>query len=192
MVAINHRGAYRRPSSINQFVHSGVGITVIIVAAIALLALLCMLTVPSDDYMQDKTANAIALCIKDNAKQRTDNVDDAVRNTEAIIATADTIDLRRAMNEFTKYNRVEVFRHKLFATSWIFSNFHPEGRRAGIGILGIMVPVLHYDDFFLNPGPIRKEYNQPAIRTYNYGDDYMGSDPDLGNTFNTYEGDGTR
>lgn len=192
MGAIHHHGTYTKPSAINQFVHSGAGITVIIIAILAALLLICALTVPTEDHMLDRTKNAIALCCKENAKHRADNVDNAVRNMEAIAADADTIDIRRAMNDFDKYNHVEAYRHRFFATSWIFSNFHPEGRRAAIGLFGMVIPVLSFEDFFLDAGPVRKEYNQPAVKTINYGDDYMGSDPDLGNTFNTYEGGGAR
>ena len=69
--------------------------------------------------------------------------------------------------------------------------FNSTGARAAIGVLGMVIPTVNFSDFVLRNGPIRKEYNQKIIRQTISSDTYMGDNPDLGNTFDTYDGGGS-
>ena len=95
------------------------------------------------------------------------------------------------MEDFHKYNRVEIYHHTFFSTSYIISNFNSSGARAAIGVFGMVIPTVNFGDFILRNGPVRKEYNQRIIRQTITSDSYMGDNPDLGNTFDTYDGGGS-
>lgn len=47
---------------------------------------------------------------------------------------------------------------------------------------------MNFNDFVLRNGPVRKDYNQKILKQTITSDTYMGDNPDLGNTYNTYEG----
>ena len=74
---------------------------------------------------------------------------------------------------------------------YIISNFNSRGARAAVGIFGLVIPTVNFNDFVLRNGPIRKEYNQRIIKQTITSDTYMGDNPDLGNTYNTFEGGGS-
>jgi len=84
------------------------------------------------------------------------------------------------MDAFHKYNKLEIYRHSLFATAYVHNNFRPEGTRVGIGILGMVFPTVNFNDFLLRVAPIHRDYGDGVIRsTINYGSDYMGEDPNI-------------
>jgi hypothetical protein len=57
-----------------------------------------------------------------------------------------------------------------------------EGVRCAIGVFGIVIPTANFNDFLLRVGPMRKEYNTPAINT-SVDEEYFGENPDLGGVF---------
>jgi hypothetical protein len=92
------------------------------------------------------------------------------------------------MKSFQEHNTLVYHNHLLFSTMHLHNTFQVQGMRCGIGILGIVIPTVNFNDFILKTGTMRKEYNQPIIRNTIADDDYMGETPDLGGVFE-YEGD---
>ena len=58
------------------------------------------------------------------------------------------------------------------------NNAIPNGKRVGLGVFGLVIPMLDYSDFIMRTGPIRKEYNQRIIQNEFSVDVEPGMDPD--------------
>ncbi|MBP3512597.1 MAG: hypothetical protein J6K19_11220 [Prevotella sp.] len=185
------RGTYQKESFGQQFCRSCLGRFIIAAVAVAAIAFIASLSVPADEDMLAKTEEGISLCIDENAISKSDKIDDAVRNFTAIFTGSDSAATERNMTDFYRFNRIEIYRHAFYSTARIHSNFHPEGTRASIGIFGMVIPTVSYDDILMRVLPIRKEYNQRILNIEYGSDDDLGSNPDFGNTYNTYEGGGS-
>jgi hypothetical protein len=47
----------------------------------------------------------------------------------------------------------------------LHNNFKPEGIRAGIGIFGIVIPTVNFNDFLFRIGPMHRGYEQKIIQS---------------------------
>ena len=165
---------------------------IMLVAVILLLLLAAKMTVPSDDQMMYGTLDGVCQCIQKSHGVPGDKSDDIVRNTIASVShETDTLKKDTILADFKKFNRIEIYHHTFFSTAYIISNFNSRGARAAIGLFGMVIPTVNFNDFVLRNGPIRKEYNQRIIRQTITSDTYLGDNPDLGNTYNTFEGGGS-
>ncbi len=186
----NDRDSYRTHQSIfSQFTHSCLGRTIILAIILAVLAVFAFITCPTEDQMRKEMTDNIRQCIEANDSIHTDWIDDAVNNIGYIFTTADSTAYgEEIMKNFSDHNQMEYYNHTLFATMRLYNSFQIQGVKCGIGIFGFVIPTVNFNDFLLRSGPLRREYNQPAIRQ-NMGDDtYMGENPDLGGAFH-YEGE---
>ncbi|MBR1688078.1 MAG: hypothetical protein IJ710_06030 [Prevotella sp.] len=183
------RGTYKKQSFLQMFYHSCLGKFIILLAFIVLLLVVAHVTVPSEEKMRTEMADDIRECIQENDSIQGDKLDDAVGNFFRIFTTADTTaNDRELLDAFYKYNRIEIFRHGLYATARIHNNYRPEGTRVGFGIFGIVIPTVNFNDLLMRVGPLRKDYNQRLIKTTYGNDEYFGENPDLGDTYNSYDG----
>ncbi len=191
----NDNQSFRTKENIGQmFYHSCLGKFVILIGVLVVIAIIAILTVPSEETMRKEMTDDIRQCIQENDSIQRDQLDDALGNIMRIVTEADsTVDDRALMNNFNKYNKLEIYKHTLYSTAYIHNNFRPEGTRVGIGIFGIVIPTVNFNDFLLRTGPMRRSYSDGVIRSsVHYGSDYMGDNPDLGDTYDTYEGGGSR
>lgn len=185
------RGTYlNKESYSHMFMHSCMGRLIVLAGIIAVLLLVAFFTVPSKEEMEIKITSSIKECIEANYKTKCDKIDDAVRNMTNIFATPDTVAGCKDMEDFHRYNSIEIYRHPLYSTARIHNNLNMEGIRVGIGVFGITIPTITFSDMILRVGPVRKDYNQKIIRN-SYGDEDLGNNPDFGDTYNTYEGGGS-
>jgi hypothetical protein len=92
------------------------------------------------------------------------------------------------MKVFFDHNQLMYSNHTLFSTMRLYNSFQVQGIRCGIGIFGLVIPTVNFNDFILRSGPLRREYNQPVIHNDLGDDTYMGENPDLGGAFH-YEGE---
>ena len=176
------RGTYSKKENVGkQFYHSCFGKIVILLAALGVLALIALMTVPSEEKMREEMRDNIRQCIQENDSIQGDQLDDAIGNVLHVFTSADSTALdKELMANFDKYNKLEIYRHNLFATAYIHNNFRPEGTRVGFGVFGIVIPTVNFNDFLLRVGPVRRDYKDGIIRqTIHYGDDYMGDNPHL-------------
>jgi hypothetical protein len=176
------RGTYKSKGKVGQmFYNSCLGKFIIALAVLGLLCIAAFLTVPSEEKMRLEISDDIRQCIQDNDSIQGDQLDDAVGNMARFFTRADTTaNDKELMDAFHKYNKLEIYRHSLFATAYIHNNFRPEGTRVGIGILGMVFPTVNFNDFLLRVAPIHRDYGDGVIRsTINYGSDYMGEDPNI-------------
>lgn len=182
------KSVYQKESAAGMFFNSCLGRIVILVVVLCFIGLIAHLTVPSDQDMKKETLNAVRQCINDSKGSASDKSDDIVRNVTAIFSEADTMKCREVMADFYKYNDIVIYRHTFFSTAWIHNNFRAVGARASVGVFGLVIPVVNYNDFVLNMGRIRKDFNQRIIRNVYGTDGNLGSNPDLGNSYDTYQG----
>ena len=176
------RGTYNKKENVaQQFYHSCFGKFVILIGVLAVLALLALITVPSEEKMREEMRDNIRQCIQENDSIQGDQLDDAIGNVLHMFTSADTTALdNEPMANFDKYNKLEIYRHNLFATAYVHNNFRPEGTRVGFGFLGFVIPTVNFNDFLLRVGPIHRDYGDGVIRqTIQYGSDYMGDNPHL-------------
>jgi hypothetical protein len=183
------RGSYRNKESLlAEFQHSCLGRVVIAAAILAVIAIFAIIICPSEETMHEEMNDNIRQCIEERDSLAVDWIDDAINNFGYIFTTADTTINTGAMKSFQEHNTLVYHNHLFFSTMHLHNTFQVQGMRCGIGILGIVIPTVNFNDFILKTGTMRKEYNQPIIRNTIADDDYMGETPDLGGVFE-YEGD---
>lgn len=181
------RGSFRKKESLfKEFSKSCLGRLVITVAIMAIIAVVACLSKPSEKTMYKEMNDNILEWIQENDSLNTDWIDDAVNNGVFTFTTADTVltpEQQQMMAQFEKHNRLEYRDHSLFATMIIYNSFHIEGKRCGIGVFGLVIPTVNFNDFLLRDGPMRKEYNKPVTQPVMDNDEYFGENPDLGGVF---------
>jgi len=185
----SNKGGLAKDSLATQFVRSCFGKIVILIAFIALVLIFAKMTIPSDEKMEFGTFDGVYHCIVESHGVPGDKSDDIVRNTIATFShETDSLKKDSVLEDFNKFNRLETYHHTFFSTTYIISNFNSNGARAAVGIFGMVIPTVNFNDFVLRNGPVRKDYNQKILKQSITSDTYMGDNPDLGNTYNTYEG----
>ena len=144
-----------------EFTRSCLG-RIIIAGVIILVGLLvAYFTAPKESDMDAEMTDNLMQCLEVNDGIKGDAVDDYVHNITFIFTTADTTVIAKVkLDTYYTYNRLESYRHTFYSTSIIYNNMHPEGTRVGIGIFGVIIPTVLYEDILLDVGPVHKGYEQ--------------------------------
>ena len=154
------RGSYRTNESIaQQFLNSCLGRLAVLGVVLGALLIVAALTIPDDEDMTVEMEDNIRQCIATNDSIKTDGIDNAINNVGYVFTHAD-IDDTESMELFHKYNTMEIKRGRFCSKAVLRNNIRPEGTTIGIGILGMVVPTLNYNDFLLRTGPMHKGYDQ--------------------------------
>ena len=115
--------------------------------------------------MQTEMEDNIRECLQDNFEKRCDPVDEVFNNIRRPFTEADTtFNDKEILEMFNRNNRLEIYRHTLFSTARVVNNLHPEGVREGIGIFGVVIPFLSYDDFLMAEGNVRGKNHDRIIQ----------------------------
>lgn len=174
---------YRTNQSFTQeFTHSCLG-RILIGGVILLVALgLAYFTAPKEADMNLEMTDNIMQCLEANSLEKGDAVDDYVHNIAFIFTTADSTAIPEdVLDTYYKYNRLESYRHAFYSTTYIHNNMHPEGTRIGVGIFGVIIPTVLYQDILLDVGPVHKGYEQKLNQAP------IVEEPDMGETPNITE-----
>ena len=176
------RGNYKtRESMISQLWHSCFGKLIALVGIIIVLMAIGHFTIPDEETMMTEMTDNIRQCIEANDSIKQDWIDDAINNVGYIFTHADSIPNEEILGNFYKYNKVEYHRHAFYATTLLHNNFKPDGVRVGIGVFGVVIPTVNFNDFLFKIGPMHKGYDQKIIKkTIITGEPSFGSDPELG------------
>lgn len=176
------RGRYRTKETLSQqFTHSCLGKIIILGAILGLVLFAAYATVPDEDTMMGEMEDNIRQCIEANDSIKNDWIDDTINNVGYIFTEADSAVNQEMLDNFNRYNKLEYYRHTFHSTALLHNNFHPEGIRAGIGIFGIVIPTVNFNDFLMRLGPMHRGYDQKVIRsTIITGGESFGSNPELG------------
>ena len=174
-----NRSTYKKESMSAEFTKSCLGKLIISGVIVFILLIVAFMTVPSDEEMYEQMNDNIRECIQDNFEKRCDPVDEVFNNLRRPFTQADTtFNDKEIMEMFHRNNRLEVYRHKLFSTAYIFNNIHTEGIREGIGIFGIVIPLLNYDDFLMTEGDVRGKIHDRIMKDAGMPED-LGENPML-------------
>lgn len=180
---------YRTNQSFTQeFSRSCLG-RIVIAGVILLVAMLvAYFTAPKENDMNLEMTDNVMQCMEANSLEKGDVVDDYVRNLAFIFTTADSTAIPKdVLDAYYKYNRLESYRHTFYSTSYIYNNMHPEGTRIGVGIFGLIIPTVLYQDILLDVGPVHKGYEQKLNQQVIVPDDDLGVTPNI--TEFHYKGD---
>lgn len=160
------RGNYKtKESMISQLWHSCFGKLIALVGIIIVLMAIGHFTIPDEETMMTEMDDNIRQCIESNDSIKTDWIDDAVNNVGYIFTTADSIPDQELIDNFNECNELKYYRHSFYSTTLLHNNFKPEGIRAGIGIFGIVIPTVNFNDFLFRIGPMHRGYEQKIIQS---------------------------
>ncbi|MBQ8486030.1 MAG: hypothetical protein IJ533_00040 [Prevotella sp.] len=176
------RGSYRTQETLaQQFYHSCLGKLVIAAGIIGVLLVIAHMTVPDEETMMAEMDDNIRQCIEANDSIKTDWIDDAINNVGYIFTTADSIPNQEIIDNFVKYNELKYYRHAFYATTLLHNNFKTDGIRVGIGIFGLVIPTVNFNDFLFKLGPMHKGYDQKPVKSsiIIQGDNWS-TNPELG------------
>lgn len=181
---------YRTNQSFTQeFTHSCLG-RILIGGVILLVVLgLAYFTAPKEADMNLEMNDNVMQCLEVNSQEKGDAVDDYVHNIAFIFTTSDSTAIPEdVLNTYYKYNRLESYRHTFYSTTYIHNNMHPEGTRIGVGIFGVIIPTVLYQDILLDVGPVHKGYEQKLNQApIHQEDEDLGVTPNI--TEFHYKGD---
>lgn len=171
---------YKKDGAAKEFTHSCLGKIIIVTVIAIILMIIAALTRPSDSMMVWQMEDNIHECLQASDSIESDAIDDYVGNIGRIITHADTTQTSPDMwQTYKRLNRLNIYPHTLFKTARITNNTHPEGVRVGVGIFGIVIPTINYDDFLMSEGPVRGKNVDRLIQDQVIPDDYMGDNPHL-------------
>jgi hypothetical protein len=173
------RGGYRKKESVfGMFWHSCLGKIIVTGTVLVILMVIAYVTCPSEKYMREEMIDDIRQCIERPDSIQTDWIDDAIANVGYIFTEADSTVNVELLNNFKRNNRLVYYNHSLFSTMYVYNNFRIDGIRCGIGIFGLVIPTINFNDLLLREGPMRDDYNKhpTEVDTDNY---YFGETPDL-------------
>jgi len=174
------RGNYRKDEGlVHSFSHSCLGKLIIAAGVTAVLLFLAHISVPDEQTMTDEMNDNIRQCIMANDSIKTDWIDDAINNIGYTFTHADSTFDESIWETFNKYNRLEYHKHAFYSTMRLHNNFRPEGTRVGIGIYGLVIPTVNFNDFLLRVGPMHKGYDKRIIQNIYYEDEYFGENPNI-------------
>ncbi|MBQ9672698.1 MAG: hypothetical protein IJV34_07590 [Prevotella sp.] len=175
------RGDYRTKETVwGMFYHSCLGKIIILGVLMGILTVIAYATCPSEQYMRDEMTDNIRQCIEKNDSSQMDQIDSFLANIGYIFTTADSVVDKELMNTFYRHNRLEVYNHGAYITMYVFNNLNAEGIRCGIGIFGVVIPTIDFNDLLLRVEPVRREYERKTIETVIEGEPYyFGETPNL-------------
>ena len=178
-------GQYPKLSFVDLFLRSCLGKIIIVGIITGIILLIANVTVPSKAKMEEEMNDDIMECIMECQGKEVDMSDNLVRNTMSAFTHADTTPDDDTMDTFRKYNRIEIYHHTFYSTAYLFNNSLPSGTRAGIGLFGMVVPTLDFNDFIMRMAPLRKDYNQRIIQ------DKYSTDEEVRDESTDFIGDGS-
>lgn len=166
------------------FTHSCLGRLIITGAVLAVLAVIASLTKPSEERMRAEMDDNIRQCIEERDSLNSDWTETLVKNVRYMFTEADSISTHpEDLQVFYEFNNLNCYDHSLFSTMHIHNSFHIEGKRCAIGIFGMVIPTVNFNDFLLREGPMFKEYKRPQQEYGSSTEEFFGDNPDLGGVF---------
>lgn len=174
----NNRGSYRTKESLaSQFGHSCLGQLIIIGGVLGLLMLIAHVTRPSDETMMEEMDDNVLQCIEELDSLNNDWTDLAVSNVRYMFTTSDSTVESQMMHDFNALgNRLQYNTHAFYKTVVLVNSFTPGGKRCGIGVLGMVIPMLDYNDMILSEmvmqtEPFMKQHLHVDIDSVDLGED---------------------
>ena len=174
------RGDYRTKESFFGMIwNSCLGKTLILLFLMGIVLLIAYLTRPSEQYMREEMMDNIRQCIERPDSIQTDAMDDAISNIGYVFTTADSVVNQELLANFKRHNRLEFYDHTFYTSMRVYNNFHIVGMRCGLGLFGIVIPTINFNDLLLRDGPIQTDESNFRPVEIEADDPYFGETPDL-------------
>jgi len=175
----NNRGSYRsQPSMVSQFFRSCLGKIVIAAAVFVLLLLIAFITRPSDEDMRAGMLDNIRQSIESPDSLVNDGFDVFLNNLSYTFTEAGPDVKQDLLNNFKANNQLIYYNdHAFYQSVHLFNNYEPTGIRCGLGIFGLVIPLVNFNNYLLREGPGRAYYDNPLVED-GYNDD-LGENPAL-------------
>lgn len=168
----------------HAFRHSCLGRLIMLAGIFAVLAVLAYFTCPTEEQMRAEMDDNIRQCIEERDSVSSDWTETTVKNIRYMFTHADSVLTHpEDLHVFYEFNTLAFYDHSFFATMFIHNSFYIEGKRCAIGIFGLVIPIVDFNEFLLREGPMFKEYKRPAVNYDADSEEYFGDNPDLGGVF---------
>jgi uncharacterized protein YpuA (DUF1002 family) len=172
-----NRDTYKQETLFQSFYHSCLGKIIIIAAIMLILFVSAVMTRPSDEAVLKGADENVQECIQDNDSIKNDELDEFFANVARSFSETDTmLTNQEALKYFHRYNKLEIYNHTAYTTCYLRNTLHPQGIRVGIGLFGLVISTINYEDMILDLAPARGEFNvriSPApttTDTFSYGE----------------------
>ena len=180
-------GDFRTHESLfGMFMNSCLGKLVVLAVVCLLLTLVAFFTCPTEKTMRAEMTDNIYQCLQEG-DSHVDKLDNTLANIAHIFTKHDSMPDKETLDVLKKYNRFEYYNHGTFATAYVFNNFHVEGTRCGIGIFGMVIPMLSIHDLVLQLNTLRRDYDYHPMQIdfniegeENHHSDYLDDNAMLG------------
>ena len=164
----------------NEFTHSTLGRLIILGAILIVLLIIALFTKPGHEEILAETYDNNLQCIADKDSIKNDKLDAIVNNACNTFTHIDTTEVFSELRDaLRKYNKIEVYDHALYRTVYVRNNIHAEGVRIGFAAYGLVIPTVYYSDLLLGVGIIQNQYKDGVIRSIQYDDTDLGTNPNL-------------
>ena len=159
------RGSYRNEQTFSNFLfHSCLGKLIILAAVLVILGIIAFLTNPSEQTMRSKMVDNIRQVIEAPDSTHHDWMDDVVNNVGYAFTEAGPTVNKELLNSFNRFNRMEYHDYGIYSTMVLFNNFQVTGTNCGVGIFGLVIPTVTYDELLLHAQPIHQnDYDEPVL-----------------------------
>lgn len=171
-------------SLFHAFRHSCLGRLIIFAGVLAVLAVIAYFTCPTEEKMRAEMDDNIRQCIEERDSVSADWTETVVKNTRYMFTHADSVLTHpEDLHVFYEYNTLAFDDYSLFTTMHIHNSFYIEGKFCALGIFGLVIPTVDFNEFLLREGPMFKEYKRPAVNYDSESEEFFGDNPDLGGVF---------
>lgn len=171
------RGDYRKKMSpLRQFTSTCLGQIIIMAAIVGVLLLIAHLTRPDAKTMTEEMNDNVRQWIESRDSLDTDWMDDAVTNISYTFTHAGPNPDKELLKNFNQHNKLTPHVHTFFSTMHIYNTFRSEGERCGIGIFGMVIPTVNFNQYLLHEEPMRGNYNEPLVEPTD-DNEYFGENP---------------
>jgi hypothetical protein len=159
------RGSYRNEQNFtNMLLHSCLGQLLILAGVLLVLGLIAFLTNPSEQTMRTEMVDNIRQVIEAPDSTHHDWLDDFVNNMGYAFTDAGPTVNKEMLNSFNKYNRMEYEDYGIYSTMVLYNNFQVTGTTCGVGIFGMVIPTVTFDELLLHVQPIHQnDYDEPVL-----------------------------
>lgn len=121
----------------------------IILTAIAIILVIAHITVPSKQLM----VSSISYYVKSDI------------NDESPFVSATDKDVSKM---FYTYNTIDIFKHYFYSTAHIHNRYHTKDKIACIGVLGIVIPIVDWNEYIVKNGPVKRHYYRGGKKNPQY------------------------
>lgn len=172
------RGTYRKDeSAFRKFRRSCLGKIVIALVVFILLLIVAWLTNPSDKKMREEMDDNIKQSIWSRDSITADGLDIFVSNVGHTFThwnDSVTDDMKNRWRRFNDNNRKDYYDHTFFTTMYINCNFKGVTKRVGLGIFGLVIPLVDFNQFVPREGPM-PDYQDPKLIQGTENEEYFGT-----------------